>query len=337
MKNAIIYRLERELAPFASIGDMLAPHAFMPCGASQESSMGWMPPRGEEHGPLIESVAGQWILKFMIEVKKVPSEVLDRKVKEQVAQIEVSTGRKPGRKELREIKDDARLALLPMAFTSRSAVKVWIDPVAQMMVLDTSSNSKADDVITLLVRSISDISMFYLNTNESPTSAMSAWLSTMEAPAGFSIDRECELKASDESKAVVRYKNHPLDIEEVQQHIASGKQPTKLALTWNDRVSFVLTDGLHIKGVTFLESVFEQASESHADNFDADAAIVTGELQKLIPALIEALGGEPERQAAGSVYPLDSEVDPLPADAMALLDKWDYSPPNEEPSNTEDV
>jgi len=110
------------------------------------------------------------------------------------------------------------------------------------------------------------------------------------------VDRECELKAADESKAVVRYTRHALDTDEVTQHIAMGKMPTRLALTWGDRVSFVLTEGLQIKKVAFLDTVFEAAASSPGDgkddNFDADVTIATGELGKLIPDLLEALGGE---------------------------------------------
>jgi recombination associated protein RdgC len=120
---------------------------------------------------------------------------------------------------------------------------------------------------------------------------MSEWLLSHEAPAGFSVDRECELKAADESKSVVRYSRHPLDTEEVRQHIASGKLPTRLAMTWADRVSFVLTEGLQLKKLAFLDVVFEAASTDKGDDFDANAAIATGELRKLLPDLLAALGG----------------------------------------------
>ena len=94
----------------------------------------------------------------------------------------------------------------------------------------------------------------------------------------------------------MRYTRHALDTDEVSQHIAMGKVPTRLALTWADRVSFVLTEAMQLKKIAFLESVFEGAAASPADgkddNFDADVAIATGELRKLIPDLLEALGGE---------------------------------------------
>jgi len=57
-------------------------------------------------------------------------------------------------------------------------------------------------------------------------------------------------------------------------------------------VSFVLTEGLQLKKLAFLDVVFEGASSDKDDGFDADAAIATGELSKLLPDLIDALGGE---------------------------------------------
>jgi recombination associated protein RdgC len=188
------------------------------------------------------------------------------------------------------------LALLPLAFTKQSTVTVWVDPKAQMLVLDAGSQARADEVITCLVKAVDGLALLLVNTQTSPAAAMSGWLSTREAPPGFSVDRECELKAADESKAVVRYTRHPLDTEEVSQHIAMGKVPTRLALTWDDRVSFVLTEALQLKKVAFLETVFEGAPDAAGDGkddgFDADVAIATGELRKLFPDLLEALGGE---------------------------------------------
>jgi recombination associated protein RdgC len=78
----------------------------------------------------------------------------------------------------------------------------------------------------------------------------------------------------------------------VRQHIADGKVPTQLALTWQGRVSLLLTDAMQVKKIAFLEGVFEGGKPTRDEAFDADAAIATGELGKLVPDLIEALGGE---------------------------------------------
>jgi recombination associated protein RdgC len=164
------------------------------------------------------------------------------------------------------------------------------------VVIDAASAAKADEVLTSLIKAVEGLALALINTQTAPATAMAHWLGTQEAPQGFSVDRECELRAADESKAVVRYTRHALDTEEVSQHIAHGKVPTRLALTWNDRVSFVLTDALQLKKVAFLDVVADESPTSAADrdqdHFDADVAIATGELRRLLPVLFEALGGE---------------------------------------------
>ena len=297
-KNMIIYRI----APQWQIGleqveEALAKAPFLECGATQERSWGWTPPRGEAHGPLAESVGGQWVLRFMVESKVLPGSVLARRVEEKAVRIEQETGRKPGKKESKELKDEAKLDLLPMAFTKQGAMWVWLDLEARTLVLDTASQARADEVVTALVEALPGLSVALLDTRTAPQAAMAHWLSTQEAPVGFSTDRECELKAADEEKAVVRYARHPLDIEEVQAHIAAGKLPTRLALTWDGRVSFVLSEGLQVKKLALLDTVTEGQGKGGKDDsgFDADVAIATGELRLLIPDLIEALGGESER------------------------------------------
>lgn len=297
MKNAFIYTVRNDISSSAqSIEAALQAQAFAACGPTQEMSVGWIPPRGQANGAMLETVGGHWILKLMTESKRVPTDVINRKVAEKVEEIEASTGRKPGKKEKRELKEDAKLALLPMAFTSRSTTTVWIDPAKKTLVIDTASQAKADAVVTALIKCIDGLALQLINTNTSPAAAMAHWLSTMEAPSSFTVDRECELKAADESKSVVRYGRHALDIDEVAQHVRQGKIPTKLAMTWNDRVSFVLSDGFQIKKIDFLDTVFldgdsKSAHDAKDDAFDADMAIMTGEMSKLIPDLIDALGG----------------------------------------------
>jgi recombination associated protein RdgC len=296
-KNLMMYRLVSAWPQSVEhVENALQAQRFVPCGASQDKSFGWTEPRAQAHAALVEVVDGQWILKLMLEVKAVPAAVVKRTLQEHIAQIEASTGRKPGKKEQRELGEEIRRTLLPQAFSKQSSITVWVHPKAGYLLTDAGSVAKADAVMTALIKSIDGLEVALVNTQMSPVAAMAQWLATKEAPPGFSVDRECELKAADESKAVVRYTRHALDTDEVGQHIALGKLPSRLALTWNDRVSFVLTESLQIKKLAFLETVFESARTSPADRaddaFDADVVLATGELSSLIPDLIEALGGQ---------------------------------------------
>jgi len=296
-KNLIVYRIEPAWSQeFVAAEAALQPLRFAPCGASQEKSVGWTPPRGDEHGPLIESIDGQWILEFMIEAKSLPGSVVRRKLDERVAQIEATTGRKPGKKEQKELKEDIARELLPMAFSRYARVTVWIDRENRRLAVNATNAARADEVVSSLVQALSGFGVSLINTRVEPASAMSGWLHSQEPPTEFTIDRECELKATDESKSVVRYAKHALDIDEVRQHIEGGKRPTRLAMTWDDRVSFELTEGMQLRKLVFLEGTDQAApgADKKEDDFDGDVAIATGELGQLFPALLEALGGEQE-------------------------------------------
>lgn len=295
-KNLIVFRVVSGLPSTpANWESALERTRFVPCSAFQEKSVGWVTPRGQEHGPLLEVVAGHYVMKLVVESKVVPGAVVKRKVHDQVQDIEQKTGRKPGKKERRDISEDVRQSLLPMAFSKQTSVWVWVDPQACLLVLDCASQSRADEVLAQL-QELPGLTLQLLSTAISPRSAMAAWLQGDAVPDVLHIERECELKATDESKAVVRYSRHSLETPEVRQHIAEGKLPTRLALNWNDRVQFVLTEGMQLKKLSFLESVFEEASraagDGQDDRFDTDVVIATGELSQLLPDLMAALGGE---------------------------------------------
>jgi len=292
-KNLMVYRLTPDWQPgLGSVAEALATQPFAECGATQPRAIGWVAPRGEAHGALVEAIDGQWLLQLMVETKLVPGAVVKRQVEALAARIEQATGRKPGKKETRELKDQALLDLLPMAFTKRAGVKVWINPGARLLVIDAGSASRADETLTALTQVLPGLSAQLINTVQSPEAAMADWLVSGEPPTPFTIDRDCELKAADGEKPVVRYARHALDLPEIREHIAAGKRPTRLALSWNDRVSFTLTDSLQLKKIAFLDGVFEGRLADGDEGFDANAAIATGELAPMIGELIDALGGE---------------------------------------------
>ncbi|HOZ95210.1 MAG: recombination-associated protein RdgC [Rubrivivax sp.] len=300
-KNLMLYRLGPGWpASAAQLEEALAREPFAECGATQQKSTGWVAPRGEQHGALVEAVDGQWIARFAIETKPVPGDAVRRKVQQAVAEIEKTSGRKPGKKELRDLRDDALLALLPQAFARRSQVTLWLNPQQRWLALDAGSQGKADEVIASLVRVAGQgFAIHLLQTAHSPQAAMTGWLAATSAddwPEGLHVERECELKGSGDEPAVVKFTRHELATDEVRQHIAEGKLPTRLALGWQGRVGFVLTQALQLKKIGFLDGVFDErpAPASADERFDADVALATGELRGLITDLIAALGGEIE-------------------------------------------
>lgn len=289
-KNLILYRIAAhcrlDLADFEAA---LQGAPFAACAPTQERSGGFVPPRGAAHGALVESVGGQWIARHVSEQRLLPAAVVAEEVAARCQSIEAEQGRRPGRREQLELREAARLQLLPRAFTRQHGTWLWLDPDARLLALDVASQTRADQIVTELIAAWPSLHLSLLQTAQSPRAAMAAWLQDGSAPGAWSLERECELKSADEQRACVRYSRHSLDIEEVGAHIQQGKLPTRLALGFNGALTLVLTETMQIKKIAFSDIVLDQAEEG---GFDADVAIATSTLRQAIWDLVEVLGGE---------------------------------------------
>lgn len=292
-KNLTLYRVPADWeCSLEQIEQALQGAVFAPCAPSQEQAMGWVPPRAQDNAALVESIAGQWIMQLRIETKAVPGDAIRKKADEAAAKIESETGRKPGRKEMRDLKEEAKQALLPTAFAKSVNVLVWLDMQNRTLAVDASTQARVDAVITNLVAALPTLAPALINTNSSPQSAMTAWLSAGEADGGFQIERACELKASDEQRTAIKYNRASLVNDELKAQIQQGMLPVSLALNWQGRLGFSLTEGMQIKKLAFLDAVFEGQRDAQADEFDTDVALATGELSNMVPELLKVLGGE---------------------------------------------
>jgi len=293
-KNLKIYRLSSPWSlTSGQLEELLAKHAYQAGNHLEMQTLGWIAPR--ENGALVHTVSGQMLLTLRADKKLLPSTVINQVAKARALDIEEQQGYKPGRKQMKEIKERVTDELLPKAFSVYRDTRVWIDPVNHWLVIDAAASAKADEVLGLLAKSIDPFPLENLYVVESPAAAMTGWLAADEAPTNFTIDQDTELRASGESRAAIRYVKHSIDVDDVRRHIQSGKQCTRLAMTWADRVSFVLTEALDVKRVAPLDVLKEgndTVMQNDDEKFDSDMALMTGELAKLMAELVDALGGE---------------------------------------------
>lgn len=293
-KNIFIYRLPADCTvTAAALQEKLAQKPLQPCSGLDKQSRGWVSCRGDDR--LVHAANGQILFALGVEQKLLPATIINRFAKERVADIEAQQGYKVGRKELKDLKEAITEELLPRAFAIQRTTYAWLDPVNGFLIIDAASIVKAEELLEFLNKTLDDLPVKPLHTELSPVAAMTDWLAGENAPAGFTIDRELELRATGESKATVRYANHALEGEEILAHIAAGKRATRLGLTWNDRISFVLTEQLQIKRLEFLDIIKEESTtlaDTADEMFDLDFTLMTGELAKMLTDLTCALGGE---------------------------------------------
>lgn len=293
-KNLRIYRLDTSFALSAQqLAEMLAKHQFAPGGSQEPLSLGWVPPR--EDGELVHEVNGQYLICMRAEKKLLPNAVVNQAAREKAREIEEQQGYKPGRKQMKEIKEQIIIDLMPRSHAVQRDTMVWIDTRNRWFVVDTAVVAKSDEVLGLLAKSVEPFPVQPLYTEQSPGAAMTSWLVEEEELANFTVDQDTELRSTGDSGAAVRYVKQSADIDEVRKHVEAGKQCTRLAMTWSDRISFVLTDALDIKRISPLDILTEKQDVMAVNDdeiFDADMTLMTAELANLIADVVGVLGGE---------------------------------------------
>ena len=306
-KNLVFFRLPAEWSSAAAdLEGQLAGRTLQPCGPFEMSSRGWLPVTSG--GRLLHTVNQHHMIALGENQKLLPGSII-RQVAQERAEIQAEEQGFPvGRRQMRDLRARVADELRARALTRRRVTRAWIDSQGGWFAVDAAGISRAETVVETLGDTLGSFAPLTIETERSPHAAMTSWLLRGEAPARFSIDDDLELHASDKSKTIIRYTRHPLDGKDIHGHLASGKYPTRLGLTWNDRVSFVLTDKLQVKRLEFLEMSKDPAAGDDVDpaeQFDIDFAVMAGELASLLKDLWQALGRE---SAAAADWPARSKV-----------------------------
>ena len=293
----LIYRFTK---PFTTspeeIDQKLAAKAFKPCGSQDLASCGWVEPLGKHGSELVHVTNGRIMLCLQRQDKILPAAVVNEVLEEKVAEIQAQDDRKPGRKERKDLKDDIVFELLPKAFTRSSRQFAYIDPDAGLLVVNTGSHKRAEELLSYLRDSLGSLSVIPLKAKNLIQPIMTQWLRDGAVDARFELGGECELRDSANESSVIRCKQQDLTSKEINNHLQAGMIATKLELCWAGGIDFILDDQLVIKRLTFSDIVKEKLAEvdteTVAEEFDVEFAIMTGEFGQFIPELMSVLGGE---------------------------------------------
>lgn len=296
-KNLNVFRLTETFEHDAdALAEKLETSEFQPCAGQQAFSMGWTAPLGKGAEQLVHSSNGFLMICLKKEERVLPTSVVNEMLQERIDEIEETEGRKLSKKAKTELKDNLIFELLPRAFTFSNKIYAYIDTQNGFVVVDSASTKKAEDLLTTLRRTLGGLPAIPLNTVEKPVLTMTQWLLHQNPPAEITIEDECELRAPEEDGGIIRCKRHDLSLPEIKNHLDIGKQVIKLAMSWENRLAFILDENLAIKRLKFLDLIQEQVGESEAatfeEKFDVDFSIMTAELAQFLPRLLAIFGGE---------------------------------------------
>ena len=244
-KNLIIYRLPAEWALSGpELEQQLSARTLQPCGPFDTFTRGWVAPASS--GRLVHTVNQQHLIALGMNQKLLPASVIRQVTAERAQAQAQEQGFPVGRRQMRDLKMRVTEELRARALTRRRITRAWIDPADGWLVVDAAGAARAEELIETLRDTLGSLAVQLVETERSPQLSMVSWLKLGTPPLRFSIDEDLELQAANQSKASIRYSRHPLGGKEIQAHLNGGMYATRLGLTWNDRIAFVLTEKLQI-------------------------------------------------------------------------------------------
>lgn len=300
-KNLYLYKLQQDFPLSAEeLHERLEMRPFAGCSKEQRESSGWVPPLGRQSEVLAHGSNGYLLLTMAHQERMLPSSVIREELDERVAEIEDRDSRKVSSREKKDLREQIEFELLPRAFTRTRMLDAWIDPQGAWMVVNTSSASQAERLTGLLRKTIDSLPVVTPETKSSPTHLMTQWLTDGILPAPFELGEECEMRSQGDDQGVAVFKKHELLSDEVQSNLDSGKLVSKLMLTWDNKISFMLTDSLQLKRLKFLDVFDEQLDEhdpqSHAEHKDIEFTLMTGEVSLLLADLLAVFNPQQDQQ-----------------------------------------
>jgi len=268
----------------------LAEHLFTPCASTEQSHFGWVNALGKHGDSSVHSANGNFLICARKEEKILPAPVVKDMIEAKVAQLEVEQGRSATKKEREQFKEDITFELLPRAFSRVTDTHAYINAEHNLIVVNSGSRGKAEDLLALLRKVIGTLPVTSVSPEKAPDELMTDWLNEKSIGDNFAIGMEAEFHALGDDGAVVRVKNQDLDSDEIKTHLDADKYVVKLALEWDDAMSFILCDDLAIKRLKFFDVLQEQNDDIDSDDviakLDADFALMAGEINRLINDLL---------------------------------------------------
>ncbi len=281
----------RGLAVQTRISDALYEHALRPIGDLELSSRGFVSPFGRGEFELSLRTGDAMLLTLGGEDKIVPGPAINAAFSDKLDQLLKDEGRKPSARERKRIKDEVLKDFLPRAIARPWRLQAYLDFALGWCVIDTSSRKAAENFVSDVREAWGSFPAVPANAESSPRALLTSWIAGEPMPDGFVLGDECELRDPVDAGAIIKCRRQELEADEIREHLKTGKQAFQVAVTFNNRLSFVIGEDLVIRKLKFLEAAMESLEQGERDSqraeIEAVFALMSGELRVLLQRLGE--------------------------------------------------
>lgn len=239
-------------------------------GPLEQSTLGFVAPFGAVEDGIVLTADKLVLIQVGGLERLLPQSVVNETLAARIKKVMDEQGRRVGAKERKRMKDEVLTDLLPQAFITPSRIAAYIDAERGLLVVDTTSDKAAETVLTLMREATGSLPATRLAPEESVRVHMTDWVATGKLPAGLALADEVELVDPSEGGAKVRCSRQDLETDEVREHLKTGKQVVALGLTFDDRVSFVLTDDLVVRKFKLLDLVMDELANEDPESAQAE-------------------------------------------------------------------
>ncbi len=289
-RNITLFRFPASIrARLDDLDQPLSQHPLRPLGPLEMSTRGFVSPFGRDSAVFAHGVGAYQLLTLGAEDKLLPAATVQQALAEKIAQQSTGRDRPLSGRERKRLKDEVLTDLMPRALGRPSRLSGYLDLNQGWLLVDSASRKAAETFVSELRTALGSFPAMHAEPEESPRALMTEWLIDSTLPTGFALGDECELKDPADRGAVVRCRRQELASDEVREHLKSGKQVTQLALTWNERMRFVLDENLVLRKFKLLdvatEAIEHDQQESAAAELDARFALFSHELAVVLEEL----------------------------------------------------
>ncbi len=286
-KQLIVFQYPKNIKiDFEELEKALTELPLKPVGSLDLESVGFIPPLGKNSNLMLHQQMECAMMSIGKQKRLLPSSVVNEILEQRLDEIKQQSGKRPGGKEKKLLKEEIIQTLLPKALIKTTKLFAYIDTKRNLFFVNSGSAKSAEGFVSLVRKALGSFPATPLQS-ETIGTRLTYWLKGEGTPQDVVLADFCELSEGGQG-AVIKASKQELVADEIQNHLEAGKYVKQLGIVFQERLNLVITDELGIKKLGLVEKAKETGeAENPSQLMDAEMAILIAEVGALTDRLIE--------------------------------------------------